>query len=195
MSHLMAYRRQDHKDMLPELVKAEIRKALQAAYSDRLDDMQVTVHFCNKKVTQVTSDTKFKTGQLVMVPLAASVSIGPKVPQQSIEIATPRPLMDKRAYISPKVELTDPPKDGNFIVPFWCVKTTADSAEVNMKMSTLKLTITIEDAKAGPSKKSSSHDIVIPVLVNSKKVGPGDTLLKAQEHSGSAGPSNTIQSL
>jgi hypothetical protein len=122
---------------------------------------------------------------LILVPLSPSIFIAETVPGAAVDFgewategSTGKPL---RVYATSKVELPTANMSqssgaspcGPCIVPFWCVKSTPDTAAVNMIMATVIVKVSIMVGK-----KSRDMPITIPVMQNNKAIAADTELLQ-----------------
>ncbi|CAK0865543.1 unnamed protein product, partial [Prorocentrum cordatum] len=159
--------------------RAWFRVALNCAYRERISSVNVAIEFSkSSKVCKVL--TKYQKGELVLIPLTPSISIGPRPTPNAIVVDDSMPDHKSIMYLMPKIILPDSDacKDGwPFIVPFWNVPTCVDTALVNMAPSSIKVPVKVRSCALNFG-KSDCKTITIPTLVNTKALKEGSELFQ-----------------
>ena len=166
------------------LCKAQARIVLGAAW-EKYMGMQVNVQVSSKE-KHVFAAKDFEVGELLLVPMSASLSFipeGDKVGnnQVRLELSYKSPATGKNVfvYVSPKPleenkKNPDAPYDKTMVVSYWLVGTTDVKAFGNMIRSSV---LSGAGTKVDSGKPVWSNGVSIPVLTNDKAVTKGDELL------------------
>ncbi|CAK0855463.1 unnamed protein product, partial [Prorocentrum cordatum] len=159
--------------------RAWFRVALNCAYRERISSVNVAIEFSkSSKVCKVL--TKYQKGELVLIPLTPSISIGPRPTPNAIVVDDSMPDHKSIMYLMSKNILPDSDacKDGwPFIVPFWNVPTRVDTALVNMAPSSIKVPFEVRSCALNFG-KSDCKTITITTLVNTKALKEGSELFQ-----------------
>ena len=141
------------------------------AYAHFTEGLELTVTL-DKKARGVVADAPYAKGALTLVPLSSSVNVAAKLSNGSVEIMYSPPIKDVKLFVTPRCELHAPKADSSqFVVPFFCVPT-SDSDAVNMVRSSVNVVV---GTRLGSNVCETK--LSIPVLVNSKAVKAGESLV------------------
>ena len=164
-----------------ERIKAIVKVAVAVAWEQHHAETLVKMVQTGKSRT-VFVEGDYQKGDLVLVPLSTSVQAAENTPPVGIEcnLLVPDPTSVKRSlriFISPKCELLDESvaedvrSRKSFAVPCFCVKSSPDTAAVNMTMGTVEVNIQV-------ALGNQSHITVvkIPVMTNTKNLQAGAEL-------------------
>ena len=162
-----------HPDLQAELAKGVKRAALAKAYDEHsvIDSFDMRTF---KKQRHLHSTAALKKGELVLVPLTWNIALAKSkedIPPSHVQFGVAS-TGDVASIVPTKIEKDekddlkeDKKEKTEFMVPYWLVKGTAEEEDVNLVEG--HVVVNMEGAS-----------VQVPVLRNSKKVNPGDCLLK-----------------
>ena len=143
---------------------------------------------CNEKLVvhshpyrAVTVNSKCKIGELRLVALSTNVALAKKGQSLPVGAFSCGTVFEHHvqgaivAYVLPKfsMPLAGASASNHFVVPFWAVRSTADSEASNMVLENLKVELSVKMV----GKASSDNVIEVPILKNKMPLHNGDELL------------------
>jgi hypothetical protein len=175
----------DHINIKMVTMKADVMRALAAlwaTFSVQYDRLRI-----DSKPKRVLATANIAKGSLKLVPLTFNVS--------AVYAADYKPPTFPSITLGELISGTQPKvfnlisamdvKDGTFINPWWFVATTTDDREANLAIEAVKH---VGDLVTDDELPTPARNLVVPMLVNTKKISEGDQLLMHVPKKGAAPP-------